>query len=152
TPPTLRRLCSSCIVSADITALRVILVDASRGDRAGLFRADFGLCRMLGVITFHLPPYIIIPAAHLDDAVDAVERVALRRGVSHRARRVELLHKILHRAGDVAGLGCGLHGEFFVRHAPDADARVIAVTANLAFPLAQIFLVAAEQTALVHDD
>src|ERR1039458_2073207 len=41
TPPTLRRLCSSCIVSADITALRVILVDASRGDRAGLFRADF---------------------------------------------------------------------------------------------------------------
>ena len=39
-----------------------------------------------------------------------------------------------------------------VANAPDADARVIAVATDLAFPLAQVFRIAAEQPALVHDD
>ena len=107
---------------------------------------------MLGVIIIHVLADVIIPAAHVNDAVDAIERVALRRGVSHGPRRVERLHKILHRARDVAALRRGLHDEFLVRHAPDADAGVVAVAFDQVLPLAQIFLVAAKQAAFVHDD
>ena len=154
-PPCFRRLRPLSVVhiiGTDVAALLVVLVNAPRADGAGLFRADIRLVGMLGVVAIHGRTGMIIPAAHVNDAVDAGERVAFRRGVSHRSRRVEPLHIILHRARDGGALRRVLHIKFLVGDGPDADARVIAVAANLIVPLLQILLVAAKQPAFVHDD
>ena len=94
---------------------------------------------------------MIIPAAHFDDGVDAAKHVAFRRGVGDGPRRVEPLDVVLHRARDVGGLRRVLHGELLVGDAPDGDARMIAVAADLVVPLAQVLRIAAEQPAFVHD-
>ena len=94
---------------------------------------------------------MIIPAAHFDDGVDAAEHVAFRRGVGDGARRVELLDVILHRARDVRRLRRVLHHELLVGDAPNRDARMIAVAADLVVPLFHVLRIAAHQPALVHD-
>ena len=50
-----------------------------------------------------------------------------------------------------AACGCVLHGEFLVGDAPDADAGMIAVAADLPSQLRMFSRIAAEQPALVHD-
>ena len=94
---------------------------------------------------------MIIPAAHFDDGVDAAEHVVFRRGVGDGTHRVELLDVILHRARDVGRLRRVLHHELLVGDAPDRDARMIAVAADLVVPLFHVLRIAAHQPALVHD-
>ncbi len=140
------------VVSTDVAAFLVIFINAARADGAGLFGADVGLIGMFGVITVHVPADMIIPAAHVNDAVDAVERVALRRGVSDRARRVKALHQILHRAGDVAALRRGLDDEFFVGHAPECRRWRDCGRGGFVPPTCADFPNRCRAAALVHDD
>jgi hypothetical protein len=79
------------------------------------------------------------------------ERVAFRRGVGDGTQRIELLDVILHRLGDARGLRRVLHHELLVGDAPDRDARMIAVAADLVVPFFQVCRIAAHQPALVHD-
>ena len=58
-------------------------------------------------------------------------------------RRIQLLHQILHRSADTRSDWLRLR-VFLVANAPNADARVIAITTDLRFPATQIFLVAAK--------
>ncbi len=106
---------------------------------------------MFGVIFVHVGTVVIIPAAHFDDRIDAAKHVAFRRGVGDGPRRVELLDVILHRARDVGGLRRVLHHELLVGDAPNRDARMIAVAADLVVPLFHVPRIAAHQPALVHD-
>ena len=139
------------VVGGDVTVLAIVRVNAARADDAGLLGADVWLGWMLGVITVHVGAVMIIPAAHFDDGIDAAIHVAFRRSVGDRARRVELLDVILHRARDVAGLRRVLHGELLVGDAPHCDARMIAVAADLVVPLFHVPRIAAHQAALVQD-
>src|SRR5271170_134800 len=76
-PPVLRRLTIQrlAVVSGHITVFRVVRVNAARGDSAGLLRADFRLRRMLAVIIVRVLAEMIVPAASINDAVNAVKHV-----------------------------------------------------------------------------
>ena len=129
----------------------VIGINPPRTHHAGLLAAKIRLRWMRRVITVHLRAVVIIPAAHFDDRVDAPEHVIFRRRVADRTQRVELLHEILHRAGHVRRLRRVLHHELLVGDTPKRHARMIAVAADLVFPLFHIRRIAAHQPALIHD-
>ena len=139
------------VIGADVAAPGIVLVNAARADCAALFSADVRLVGMLGVVIIHLAADMIIPAAHLQRTGQSAKDVAHAFGGGHGPRRIKPLHEFLHRPADPTRHGLCLLA-FLVADAPNGDAGVITVAANLGFPATQICLVAAEQAVFIHHD
>ena len=130
--------------------MRVVGVDAARADGAGLLGADVGLRRVRRVVIVHVLADVIVPAAHVNDAVEAGEIIAHVGRHGHLAGRVEAVDQVLHGLGHAPARGRGLDA-FLVGDRPDHDAGVVAVAADQAFEAVQVGGVAAQQPVLIHD-
>src|SRR5664280_3232617 len=133
TPPRLggvRPRRSVVVIGADVSALLVIGVDAPRAHGAALFGPNVGLSRVGFVIGIHVFADVVIPAANLDDFVDAMELVADRRGVSDRPGGIEPVGQVLKGAGDAPAGGSALDAELLIGYGPDKNAGMVPITPN----------------------
>jgi len=103
--------------------------------------------RMVGV---GILTNVVVPAAHLNDLIDAGEFIAHRRRVGQRTGGIETTDRGLHGCGHSLARGRALRAPLLVGKRPDEDAGVIAVAFDEAFKTVGIGGVTAQQAVFVH--
>src|SRR5215470_15907070 len=116
------------VIGADITRIFVVLVNTTRTNSAGSFRADRRLLGKPPMKCVHLFGPVIIEALHIHYGGQPFAPVLVHR-FRDGASWVESAHEVLHRSRNSGACVAALQ-VFFVADRPDEDARMIAVPAD----------------------